>query len=36
MQTITYIVLVPMVYLAFLVFVVGFIYRVVKIWRAPI
>jgi len=36
MQTITYLILVPMVYLAYLIFVLGIISRMVKIWRAPV
>ena len=35
MQTVYYIILVPMVYLAFAVFIVGTIARVVNIWREP-
>lgn len=35
MQTVYYIILVPMVYLAFAVFIIGIIARVVKIWREP-
>ena len=35
MQTITYLILVPMVYLAFLVFVVGTVIQMVRIRRAP-
>jgi nitrate reductase gamma subunit len=36
METVYYLILVPMVYLAFLVFVIGIISRIVKIWRAPV
>lgn len=35
MQTVYYIILVPMVYLAFAVFIVGSIVRIAKIWREP-
>ncbi|KPJ74744.1 MAG: hypothetical protein AMJ54_16660 [Deltaproteobacteria bacterium SG8_13] len=35
MQTVYYIILVPMVYLAFGVFIVGIIARIAKIWREP-
>ena len=35
MQTVYYLILVPMVYLAFAVFIVGTIARTVKIWREP-
>ena len=35
MQTVFYIILVPMVYLAFAVFIVGTIVRIVNIWREP-
>ena len=35
MQTVYYIILVPMVYLAFAVFIVGTIVRTAKIWREP-
>ena len=35
MPTVTYLVLVPMVYLAFLVFVVGTVIRMVRIYRTP-
>jgi nitrate reductase gamma subunit len=34
-QTVYYIILVPMVYLAFAVFIIGTIARIVKIWREP-
>ncbi len=35
MQTVYYIILVPMVYLAFAVFIIGTIARITKIWREP-
>ena len=35
METIYYIILIPMVYLAFAVFIVGIIIRLVKLFREP-
>lgn len=35
MQTVMYVILVPMVYIAFAVFLLGIVYRVISIWRKP-
>ena len=35
MQTVMYVILVPMVYIAFAVFLLGIVFRVISIWRKP-